>query len=128
MIITATRGLKCQLYTDDRYKVAVLRFTYLSTSIGEKLLSHWLALCMFNFSRGLPGEELYNLYSALKVQINKGPIDAVTGEAKYSLNQDNILRTTFEVKVNIYNSFCGDFLKFICSLNFDTMTLNSSLM
>lgn len=72
---------------------------YVSTSIGEKLLSHWLALCMFNYSRGLAGEELYNLYSALKVQINKGPIDAVTGEAKYSLNQDNILRTTFEVKV-----------------------------
>ena len=69
----------------------------------EKLLSHWLALCLYNYIKGRPGEELYNLYSAIKVQINKGPIDAITGEAKYSLNQDNILRMTFEVNVSICN-------------------------
>ena len=71
-----------------------------STSVCEKLLSHWLALCMYNYLKGRPGEELYSLYSAIKVQINKGPIDAITGEAKYSLNQDNMLRMTFEVNVS----------------------------
>ena len=55
---------------------------------------------MYNYLKGRPGEELYSLYSAIKVQINKGPIDAITGEAKYSLNQDNMLRMTFEVNVS----------------------------
>ncbi|KAI6654133.1 Plexin-B-like [Oopsacas minuta] len=88
--------ISTSVYTSNRNVKTLFR----STSICEKLLSHWLAVCMYNYLRGLPGEELYNLYSAIKIQINKGPIDAITGEAKYSLNQDNMLRTTLEVKVS----------------------------
>ena len=38
------------------------------------------------------GEPLFMLYGAIKQQVSKGPVDAITGEARYSLSEDKLLR------------------------------------
>jgi hypothetical protein len=45
------------------------------------------------------GRSLYTLYQALKRQTEKGPVDAVTGDACYSLSEQNLLCETFEAKL-----------------------------
>uniref|UniRef100_A0AAF5DK30 Sema domain-containing protein n=2 Tax=Strongyloides stercoralis TaxID=6248 RepID=A0AAF5DK30_STRER len=66
-----------------------------SESVVEKLFSHWLSISMFpelcNGHNDI-AKSLYLLYRALKYQIEKGPIDAVTGDSRYSLNEQKLLR------------------------------------
>ena len=50
------------------------------------------------------GEPLFVLFKAIKRQVEKGPVDAVTGEGRYSLSEDRLLRQTVEFKVS-----CGAF-------------------
>lgn len=38
------------------------------------------------------------LYCAIKQQMEKGPIDAITGEARYSLSEDKLIRQQIEYK------------------------------
>lgn len=42
------------------------------------------------------GESLYMLFRAIKHQVDKGPVDAVTGKAKYTLNDNRLLREDLE--------------------------------
>jgi len=42
---------------------------------------------------------LYLLYRAIKQQTEKGPVDAVTGEAKYSLSEDRLIRQQIDYQV-----------------------------
>uniref|UniRef100_A0A671NU87 Plexin-B1-like n=1 Tax=Sinocyclocheilus anshuiensis TaxID=1608454 RepID=A0A671NU87_9TELE len=42
------------------------------------------------------GEPLYMLFRAIKHQVDKGPVDAVTGKAKYTLNDNRLLREDLE--------------------------------
>lgn len=44
------------------------------------------------------GESLYMLFRAIKHQVDKGPVDAVTGKAKYTLNDNRLLREDVEYK------------------------------
>lgn len=44
------------------------------------------------------GESLYMLFRAIKHQVDKGPMDAVTGKAKYTLNDNRLLREDVEYK------------------------------
>ena len=36
------------------------------------------------------------LYKAIKLQVEKGPVDVVTGDARYSLSEDRLLREKME--------------------------------
>ena len=45
------------------------------------------------------GEPLYMLFRAIKQQIDKGPVDAYTSEAKYSLSEDKLIRQQIDYKV-----------------------------
>ncbi len=38
------------------------------------------------------------LFRAIKHQVDKGPVDAVTGKAKYTLNDNRLLREDVEYK------------------------------
>ena len=38
------------------------------------------------------------LFRAIKQQVDKGPVDAVTSEAKYSLSEDKLLRQMVDYK------------------------------
>lgn len=44
------------------------------------------------------GEPLFMLFCAIKQQMEKGPIDSITGEARYSLSEDKLIRQQIEYK------------------------------
>ena len=50
------------------------------------------------------GEPLFLLYQAMKQQTEKGPVDAVTGEAKYSLSEDRLIRQQIDYHVIVSES------------------------
>ncbi|XP_048872845.1 plexin-B1 isoform X2 [Brienomyrus brachyistius] len=65
-------------------------------SVVEKLLTNWMSICLYAFLRDSAGESLYMLFRAIKHQVDKGPVDAVTGKAKYTLNDNRLLREDIE--------------------------------
>ncbi|XP_031564462.1 plexin-A4-like [Actinia tenebrosa] len=65
-------------------------------SVADKLLTNWLAFCMYNDLKKDLGKPLFMLFMAIKCQVEKGPVDACTGEARYSLSEDKLLRQTIE--------------------------------
>ncbi|XP_049330239.1 plexin-C1 isoform X5 [Astyanax mexicanus] len=60
-------------------------------SIVEKVLTNWMSICLYGFLRESVGQPLFLLVSALTQQISKGPVDAVTEKALYTLNEDWLL-------------------------------------
>lgn len=44
------------------------------------------------------------LYCAIKQQMEKGPIDAITGEARYSLSEDKLIRQQIDYKMLVSKS------------------------
>uniref|UniRef100_A0A8C6Q6W2 Plexin b1a n=1 Tax=Nothobranchius furzeri TaxID=105023 RepID=A0A8C6Q6W2_NOTFU len=67
-------------------------------SVVEKLLTNWMSICLFTFLRESAGESFYTLFRAIKHQVDKGPVDAVTGKAKYTLNDNRLLREDVEYR------------------------------
>ena len=45
------------------------------------------------------------LYKALKYQTEKGPVDSVTGNARYSLNEQKLLREAVDAQVLVSFSY-----------------------
>ena len=43
------------------------------------------------------------LYQAIKRQTEKGPVDAISSEARYSLSEDRLLREKIEPKTLVSN-------------------------
>ncbi|XP_034052364.1 LOW QUALITY PROTEIN: plexin-B1-like [Gymnodraco acuticeps] len=72
-------------------------------SVVEKLLTNWMSICLFTFLRESAGESFYMLFRAIKHQVDKGPVDAVTGKAKYTLNDNRLLREDVEYKTLTLN-------------------------
>uniref|UniRef100_A0A8C6T6S4 Plexin A2 n=1 Tax=Neogobius melanostomus TaxID=47308 RepID=A0A8C6T6S4_9GOBI len=67
-------------------------------SVAEKMLTNWFAFLLHKFLKDCAGEPLFMLYCAIKQQMEKGPIDAITGEARYSLSEDKLIRQQIEYK------------------------------
>lgn len=44
------------------------------------------------FFKNKIGEKVFMLLKAIKQQISKGPLDAVTGKARYTLSDDRLLK------------------------------------
>ncbi|XP_065210840.1 plexin-A4-like [Planococcus citri] len=63
--------------------------------IVEKMLSIWFSFLLHGFLKANAGEPLYRLFCAIKQHVNKGPIDAVTSNARHSLSEDKIIRQDF---------------------------------
>ncbi|XP_047438913.1 plexin-B1 isoform X2 [Mugil cephalus] len=72
-------------------------------TVVEKLLSNWMSICLYAFLRDSAGESLYMLFRAIKHQVDKGPVDAVTSKAKYTLNDNRLLREDVEYKTLTLN-------------------------
>lgn len=71
--------------------------TCLSSVCLSQLSSHcvphpYLSLFYLSGCQEVAGEPLYMLYRAIKYQVDKGPVDAVTGKAKRTLNDSHLLR------------------------------------
>lgn len=91
----------CGTGKDDNQSHLMLRKT---DSVVEKMLTNWLALNMYDYFYGDAGQSLYMMFEALKGQLERGPVDAISGDAFYSLNENKLLREPhiqFEV-VNLY--------------------------
>ncbi|VDK78254.1 unnamed protein product [Litomosoides sigmodontis] len=56
-----------------------------SGSLAEQIFTVWFSLCFLEYLKDGPGQSMYLLYKVLKCQIERGPVDAITGDARYSL-------------------------------------------
>ncbi|KAL5015009.1 hypothetical protein ScPMuIL_009279 [Solemya velum] len=67
-------------------------------SVAEKMLTNWFTFLLYKFLRDCAGEPLFMLYQAIKQQVSKGPVDAFTNEARYSLSEDKLIRQQLDYK------------------------------
>lgn len=74
---------------NSKYPQLMLRRT---ESVVEKMLTNWLSLTMYDYMKNYAGSQLFLLFSAIKHQIEKGPIDSITHDARYSLSEERLLR------------------------------------
>jgi len=66
--------------------------------VVEKLLTNWLSLCMYDYLKKHVARAMFMLYKAIKHQTEKGPVDAVTCDARYALSEDRLLRENTECR------------------------------
>ncbi|XP_051518235.1 plexin-B1 isoform X1 [Myxocyprinus asiaticus] len=86
-------------YTTKNPKLMLRR----TESVVEKLLTNWMSICLYSFLRDTAGESFFMLFRAIKHQVDKGPVDAVTGKAKYTLNDNRLLREDVEYRTLTLN-------------------------
>ena len=71
---------------------------------------------MYDYLKKHVAREMFMLYKAIKHQTEKGPVDAVTYDARYALSEDRLLRENTEcrplVMLLLYYSCCLAPLKF----------------
>lgn len=90
----ATEILKCLLLrlieksVLGKYPQLMLRRT---ESVVEKMLTNYMAICMYDYLKEYAGSSLFLLFKAIKHQIEKGLVDAITHEARYSLSEERLL-------------------------------------
>lgn len=65
-------------------------------SVVEKMLTNYMALCMYDYLKDYAGSSLFLLFKAIKHQIEKGLVDVVTNDARYSLSEERLLREQIE--------------------------------
>lgn len=91
----------------------LLRLCFRTESVAEKMLSAWFTFLLYKFMRECAGEPLYVLFRAVKQQVDKGPVDAITSEARYSLSEEKLIRQSIDFKpmvkllisINLHNFF-----------------------
>ncbi|XP_059843060.1 plexin-A4 isoform X1 [Hypanus sabinus] len=95
-------------------------------SVAEKMLTNWFTFLLYKFLKECAGEPLYMLFCAIKQQMEKGPIDSITGEARYSLSEDKLIRQQIDYKTVVLNCVnpVNENSPEICTktLNCDTIT------
>lgn len=70
-----------------------------SECVSEKLLTHWLSICLYHYLKDQPGSHLFSLYKAIKIFTERGPIDYITNCGKYTLSEDRLI-TTDDTEIN----------------------------
>ncbi|XP_071784059.1 plexin-B-like [Asterias amurensis] len=65
-------------------------------SILEKLLSNWVALCLYDQLQSHTAYPLFVLYRAIKHVSESGPVDVFTGRSRFSLNFEKMLQEDIE--------------------------------
>uniref|UniRef100_A0A674BXF7 Plexin D1 n=1 Tax=Salmo trutta TaxID=8032 RepID=A0A674BXF7_SALTR len=94
-------------------------------SVVEKMLTNWMSICMYRSTVNVTvGEPFFLLLCAIKQQINKGSIDAITGKARYTLNEEWLLRENIEAKpqnINVSFQGCGMDSLAVRVMNTDTI-------
>ncbi|PIO62852.1 plexin cytoplasmic region, partial [Teladorsagia circumcincta] len=63
-----------------------------SDSVVEKMVSKWLVICLHDSISQYQAHKYSTLFKALKYQTERGPVDAVTGNARYTINEAKLLR------------------------------------
>uniref|UniRef100_A0A452H9J0 IPT/TIG domain-containing protein n=1 Tax=Gopherus agassizii TaxID=38772 RepID=A0A452H9J0_9SAUR len=96
-----------------------------SETVVERMLSNWMAICLYQYLKDNAGEPLYKLFKAIKHQVEKGPVDAVLMKAKYTLNDTGLLGDDVEytqLTVNVYVQDGGTDSVPVKVLNCDTIS------
>nr|XP_026690967.1 plexin-B1 [Ciona intestinalis] len=70
-----------------------------SDSVAERMLSNWMYICLYPYLRDIAGNHIFLLLKAIKQQVSKGPLDAITGKARYTLNDDRLLKEDIETEI-----------------------------
>lgn len=70
------------------------------------MLSAWFTFLLYKFMRECAGEPLYVLFRAVKQQVDKGPVDAITSEARYSLSEEKLIRQSIDFKPMVIKRQC----------------------
>ncbi|KAG7239856.1 hypothetical protein INR49_030589 [Caranx melampygus] len=82
-------------------------FTDILKTLLNDLVEQYVAknpkLMLRSRSKESAGESFYMLFRAIKHQVDKGPVDAVTGKAKYTLNDNRLLREDVEYRTLTLN-------------------------
>ncbi|KAI7791861.1 putative plexin-A4 [Triplophysa rosa] len=95
-------------------------------SVAEKMLTNWFTFLLYKFLKECAGEPLFSLFCAIKQQMEKGPIDSITGEARYSLSEDKLIRQQIDYKTLVVNCMHPDNEKSpevqVKALNCDTIS------
>lgn len=68
-------------------------------SVVEKMLTNYMAICMYSNLKEYSGSSLFLLFKAIKHQVEKGLVDALTHDARYSLSEDRLLREQVDTSV-----------------------------
>ncbi|KAI9575397.1 hypothetical protein GQX74_005795 [Glossina fuscipes] len=90
----ATDILKCLLLrlvdksVISKHPQLMLRRT---ESVVEKMLTNYMAICMYDYLKEYAGSSLFLLFKAIKHQIEKGLVDAITHDARYSISEERLL-------------------------------------
>ncbi|XP_071818203.1 plexin-A4-like isoform X3 [Apostichopus japonicus] len=72
-------------------------------SVVEKMVSNWLSFLLYTFLKESAGEPLFTLFYAIKQQVEKGPVDTITGEGRYGLSELKIIRQQIDYQpLSIY--------------------------
>ncbi len=92
--------------------MSICMYSYLK--VCEELSSWWYCLAsvhrlyervvkllFLSHPQETVGEQFFLLLCAIKQQINKGSIDAITGKARYTLNEEWLLRANIEAKPQV---------------------------
>ena len=96
-------------------------------SVAEKMLSAWFTFLLYKFLRECAGEPLYLLYRAIKHQVDKGPVDCATSEARYSLSEEKLIRQSIEYKIiTVYVSISPQTI-YVSGLEAHTDTTDTSV-
>ena len=69
-------------------------------------ITQYHTLAVHSYIQEHLGEHLFVLFRATKSQLEKGPVDVLTGEAKNSLSEEKLLRQHFDVKVHRFELCC----------------------
>jgi plexin A len=96
-------------------------------SVAEKMLSAWFTFLLYKFLRECAGEPLYLLFRAIKHQVDKGPVDCATSEARYSLSEEKLIRQSIEYKtMTVYVSISPQTI-YVSGLEAHTDTTDTSV-
>ena len=71
--------------------------------------------CLFLCAQDHAGAPLFILFKAVKRQLEKGPIDVITGEARNSLSEEKLLRQALDFKVSL-RCLCYVIVQSVCVL------------
>jgi len=66
--------------------------------VGVKFKRVKVTVSFYFLVKECAGEPLFSLFCAIKQQMEKGPIDSITGEARYSLSEDKLIRQQIDYK------------------------------
>ena len=80
-------------------------------SVVEKMLSNWMALSMYHYLKDRAGPSIFVLFKAIKYQVEKGPVDSITHDARYSLSVERLLRE--QIDHSFVVSYCVQYFFFL---------------